>query len=225
MALPKTKTAELDLDPEVLWGQSQPVINAAASGTALLWDSSHHEHDAISARTFGFWLYMLSDAMILAALFTAYAVLSRNFAGGPSAADIIHPRFAFRETLVIFSSVFALGLSMSSLKRGNRSGVINGIVVAFVLGTVFLGMEFHEFSGLISRGAIPERSGFLSAYYAMVLAHGLHMVFGLLWMGVMLVQIMRQGFTRNVVSRLLNLKIFWQFQAVIWVCVFAFIYL
>ncbi|MDA8365021.1 MAG: cytochrome c oxidase subunit 3 [Gammaproteobacteria bacterium] len=223
MGLARTKTA--DLASEVLWDDGHHPSDAVSSGTTLLWDSAPHQHDAISTRTFGFWLYMLSDAMILAALFTAYAVLSHSYAGGPTAADIIHPRFAFRETLLIFSSVLALGLSMSALKQGNRIGVVSGIVTAFVIGAVFLVMEFHEFAGLISHGITPERSGFLSAYYAMVLVHSLHLVFGLLWMGVMLAQIMREGFTDNVVYRLLNLKIFWQFQAVIWVCVFTFIYL
>ncbi|MHB8256190.1 MAG: cytochrome c oxidase subunit 3 [Acidiferrobacterales bacterium] len=223
MGLPKIKIA--DLDTGAPWNNGHRTIDVAASGTTVLWDSSHHEHDAISTRTFGFWLYMLSDAMILAALFTAYAVLRHNYAGAPTAAQIVHPGYAFRETLLVFSSVFAFGLTMSALKQGSRAGVINGIVVSFLIGAAFLGMEFHEFSGLISQGITPERSGFLSAYYAMVLVHGLHMVFGLLWMAVMVVQIMRQGFTDNVVYRLLNLKIFWQFQAVIWVCVFTVVYL
>ncbi len=223
MGLPKIKIA--DLNAEAPWNDDHRTIDVAASDTTMLWDSSHHERDAISTRTFGFWLYMLSDAMILAALFTAYAVLRHNYAGAPTAAQIAHPGYAFRETLLVFSSVFAFGLTMSALKQGSRAGVINGIVVSFLIGAAFLGMEFHEFSGLIGRGITPERSGFLSAYYAMVLVHGLHMVFGLLWMAVMVVQIMRQGFTDNVVYRLLNLKIFWQFQAVIWVCVFTVVYL
>ena len=223
MALPKTRTAELE--PGEPWDHRHPAVSTPGGDTTLLWDSSHDGHDAISTRTFGFWLYMLSDTMILAAMFTAYAILKHNYAGGPTAAAVIHPDFAFKQTLLLFSSVLAVGLSMSALKQGRRAGVIAWIVVAFLIGAAFLATEFREFSSLISQGITPERSGFLSAYYAMVLAHGLHMIFGLLWMGVMLVQIMREGFTDNVVYRLLNLKIFWQFQAIIWVCVFTFVYL
>ena len=58
-----------------------------------------------------------------------------------------------------------------------------------------------------------------------VLTHGLHMLFGLLWMAVMVVQVLRQGFTEGVVYRLLNLRIFWHFQALIWVFIFTFVYL
>lgn len=194
-------------------------------GEIVLWDASYDSHDGISTRTLGFWLYMLSDAMIFAALFTVYAILGHNYAGGPTAAQILHPGDALLETLLVFTSVLAFGLGMSALKHGNRSAVLNWIAVAFVLGAAFVGLEIQEFAHLASQGIVPQRSAFLSAFYTIVLMHGLHMVFGLLWMAVMAVQLLREGFTDNVVYRLLNLRIFWHFQAVIWVCVFVFIYL
>ncbi len=51
------------------------------------------------------------------------------------------------------------------------------------------------------------------------------MVFGILWMLVMIVQVQRLGFTADVVARLLNLRLFWQFQASVWICVYTFVYL
>lgn len=201
---------------------SAETVNA---GTAVLWDYEDHGHDPISTRTLGFWLYMLSDAMIFAALFAAYAVYVHNPANGPNASDIVHPIYAMWETIVVFSSVFVYGLAMVALKRGSRSGVVNGLIVAFLLGLVFLGMEYKEFAGLYFAGDNMQRSGFLSAYWTIVLTHGLHMVFGLLWMFIMIFQVVREGFTQNVVYRLLNLRLFWHFQAIIWVCVFTFVYL
>ena len=53
----------------------------------------------------------------------------------------------------------------------------------------------------------------------------LHMAFGILWMLVMLVQVLRYGFSTAVVAQLLNLRLFWQFQASVWVCVYVFVYL
>jgi cytochrome o ubiquinol oxidase subunit 3 len=38
-----------------------------------LWHYGHEEHDVIAAKTFGFWLYMLSDALLFAGLFASYA--------------------------------------------------------------------------------------------------------------------------------------------------------
>ncbi|MHB8255208.1 MAG: cytochrome c oxidase subunit 3 [Acidiferrobacter sp.] len=199
---------------------------AIDSEKAGLWEP-HHHHDAISTRTLGFWLYMLSDAMIFAGLFAAYGVLSHHYnaAGGPTAKEIIHPFYAYGETLVVFTSVLAYGGAMVALKKGSRTGVLVGLGLAFILGAGFIGMEVNEFSRLIDHGIVPQRSGFLSAFFSLVITHGIHMAFGLLWMATMFFQVAFQGFTDKVVYRLLNLKVFWHFQALIWVFVFTFVYM
>ena len=114
---------------------------------------------------------------------------------------------------------------MVKLKAGSRSGVVLGLGVAALMGVVFVGLEIADFAGLIANGMTPERSGFLSMFFVLVATHGLHMLFGLLWMAVMMVQVALKGFTTEVVTRLLNLRLFWTFQASIWVCVFVFVYL
>jgi len=201
-------------------------IGTVGSGKVSLWESGHH-HDAMATRTLGFWLYMLSDAMIFAGLFAAYGVLGHHYnaAGGPTAKDIVRPLYAYGETLAVFTSVLAYGGTMVALKHGNRAGVLSGLGVALLLGAVFIGMEVNEFARLMSHGIVPQRSGYLSAFFALVITHGIHMVFGLLWMLTMLFQVGFHGFTDKVVYRLLNLKIFWQFQALIWVFVFTFVYM
>lgn len=194
---------------------------------AVLWDQNHTEHDMISTRTLGFWLYLLSDAMIVASLFAAYLVLDHrmNAAGGPTAGTVIHPLEAFWDTAWLFSAVLAYGLAMVGLKRGDKRAVLLWMGVAFVIGLGFLFAEGHDFAALAMHGVVPERSGYLSAFYVLVLYHGAHLVFGLIWMAVMWVQVAQQGFTADVVYRLLNLKLFWFFQAFIWIFVFSFVYL
>lgn len=196
------------------------------AGQAGLWET-HHHHDTISTRTFGFWLYMLSDAMIFAGLFAAYVVLDHgyNAAGGPMGAALVHPGSAYAQTLAVFTSVLAYGGVMVALKRGSRGGVLAGLLVAAALGAVFLGLEVHDFIALFQAGIVPQRSGYLSAFFALVMTHGIHMAFGLIWMLTMFFQVAAQGFTDKTVYRLLNLKVFWHFQAVIWVLVFTFVYM
>jgi len=71
----------------------------------------------------------------------------------------------------------------------------------------------------------PEISGGLSAFYALTQVHTAHIFVGLIWMLVMLYQVMRKGFTEDVVGRLISLRMFWQFQAVMWVFIYVFVYL
>jgi len=192
-----------------------------------LWHYGHEAHDFIATKTLGFWLYMLSDALIFAGLFAAYGVLDQpmNAAGGPTAAQIVHPIAAFGQTIAVLTSVLAYSLATVALKHGNRRGLMLGIVVALALGCVFIGLEISDFVSLFAIGATPDRSGFLSVFFVLVATHGLHMAFGILWMLVMLAQISMKGLTAPVVARLLNLRLFWQFQASVWVCVYVFVYL
>jgi hypothetical protein len=52
------------------------------AGRADIADSEPLEADA--DRAFGFWIYLMSDAVIFALLFATYAVMYRNYAGGPT---------------------------------------------------------------------------------------------------------------------------------------------
>jgi cytochrome o ubiquinol oxidase subunit 3 len=192
-----------------------------------LWHYGHDEHDVIASKTLGFWLYMLSDALIFAGIFAAYGVLDHtmNCAGGPTEAQVVHPIAAFWQTLAVLTSVFSYSLATVALKHGNKTGLLLGIVVAIVLGGVFLALELSDFADLYAHGATAQTSGFLSAFFLIIATHGLHMVFGIIWLLVMLAQVLRIGLTAPVVAQLLNLRLFWQFQAAVWVCVYVFVYL
>ena len=192
-----------------------------------LWQYGHEAHDMIATKTLGFWLYMLSDALIFAGLFAAYGVLdhSMNAAGGPTEAQIVHPIAAFWQTIVVLTSVFAYSLATVAVKHNYRQLVALGILAAMLLGAIFLALEIADFADLYAHGATPQVSGFLSAFFVLVATHGLHMAFGILWLFVMLIQVVRFGLTAPVIAQLLNLRLFWQFQAAVWVCVYVFVYL
>jgi cytochrome o ubiquinol oxidase subunit 3 len=97
--------------------------------------------------------------------------------------------------------------------------------VTFVLGLVFLHLEIREFATMIARGAGPERSAFLSAFFALVGCHGLHVTAGLIWLGVMMAQVATRGFVDKVRRRLSCFALFWHALDIIWVGVFSVVYL
>ncbi len=192
-----------------------------------LWDDAHHEHDMMSTRLLGFWLYMLSDSLLFAGLFTAYEVLSfpMSFAGGPTPRDVASPIYGYVETIVLFTSVLAYGMVMVNLKKELTRPAMAWLTMSLLIGLGFIGMEVHELQGVAAAGGPPQRSGFLSIFWAIVVVHGVHLAIGLLWMVVMLGQIASKGFTLLVTYRLANLKVYWLYQGLIWTFVYTFIYL
>ena len=86
-------------------------------------------------------------------------------------------------------------------------------------------MEIYEFNHLIHLGAGPDRSAFLSSFFALVGTHGLHVTGGLIWLVTLMVQIRMHGLIGANMQRLTTLSMFWHFLDVIWIGVFSVVYL
>jgi cytochrome o ubiquinol oxidase subunit 3 len=86
-------------------------------------------------------------------------------------------------------------------------------------------MEVTDFRHLALMGDSWRRSGFLSAFFALVGTHGLHISVGLLWMAVLIARIWTAGLTKGNVRRLTLLSIFWHFLDIIWIFIFTIVYL
>jgi len=177
------------------------------------------------AMIFGFWIYLMSDAVIFALLFATYASMSRNYAGGPTGKELFDLNNVFYETLTLLISTLTCGFAMLSLSRNKKKWVLSWLGFTFLLGLTFILMEHNEFHSLISQGAGPDRSGFLSAFFTLVGTHGLHVSIGLIWLLVMIAQIMFKGLTTPVRSRLFRFSLFWHFLDLVWVGIFSMVYL
>ena len=175
---------------------------------------------------YGFWLFVLSDIVLFSALFATYAALSRATDGGPTSNQLFDRNLVAVETMALLLSSFVCGLAIIAAKRRNMIWTQIWLFVTGLLGLVFLGIELSEFAHMISIGAGPQRSAFLSSFFAIVGSHGAHVTAGLLWIGTMMAQIWAKGFERaHVVRRLLCFSIFWHALDIIWVAIFTIVYL
>ena len=175
--------------------------------------------------TFGFWVYLMTDAVLFASLFATYAVLRGNTFGGPSGSELFDLPFVLVETLLLLTSSFTAGLMMLAMHAKRRTQVITWLAVTFALGLSFLVMELSEFTHLLNEGNGWSRSGFLSAFFTLVGTHGLHILSGLIWLVVLVAQIVKQGLTGSVIRRLTLFSMFWHFLDVIWIFIFTIVYL
>ncbi|MPZ57570.1 MAG: cytochrome o ubiquinol oxidase subunit III [Rhizobiales bacterium] len=181
--------------------------------------------EAYEQRAFGFWLYLMSDALIFALLFATYVVMAPNTDGGPTGQTLFSLSRAFVETLLLLFSSAAFGVAAVAMAAGKKAEVLRWLLVTFILGLAFVAMEIDEFRGMVLAGAGPDRSGFLSAFFTLVGTHGLHVSAGLIWILVMIGQIAVKGLTAPVASRLSRLGLFWHFLDIVWVGIFSVVYL
>jgi len=174
---------------------------------------------------FGFWVFLLSDLVMFSALFATYAVLARATAGGPGGSELFHQGNVALETACLLASSYSCGLMSMAAHSRRRSAFYLGAIVTFALGAAFLGLELHEFGDMAARGATPQSSAFLSAFFTLVGCHGLHVTVGLVWLVVMGAQVAVRGFEGAVDRRLLCFSLFWHALDIVWIAVFTFVYL
>ncbi|ALN57724.1 MULTISPECIES: cytochrome o ubiquinol oxidase subunit III [Lysobacter] len=199
--------------------QAQP---ASSASRFLDLKGKHHPENGT---LLGFWLYLMSDCLVFAVLFATYGVLGRSYAAGPSGADLFDLQLVAINTSMLLLSSITYGFAMIAMTKRKLAAVQGWLAITGVFGLAFIGLELYEFAHLIHEGAGPQRSAFLSSFFALVATHGLHVTFGIVWLVVLMVQLGKHGLTAPNRRRLLCLSMFWHFLDVVWIGVFTFVYL
>lgn len=197
----------------------------AASPTWHLAEQEDHDHGGGGATILGFWIYLMSDALIFASLFAMFGVVSTSYAGGPIPREIFDLKLVALNTALLLASSITFGEAMPHMEAGRVGPTRAWLAITGLLGLAFLGIELYEFGQLIAEGASPQRSAFLSAFFTLVGTHGAHVAVGLIWLTVMLIQLGRHGLSLPMKRRLICLSMFWHFLDIIWIGVFTFVYL
>ena len=185
------------------------------------------KHHPENGTLLGFWIYLLSDLMIFGSLFATFGVFSGSYAAGPSGLDLFWDNLhliAINPAILLLSSI-TYGFAMIAMFRRDKRKVIGWLALTGLLGLAFLAIELYEFHHLIHIGAGPQRSAFLSAFFTLVATHGLHVLFGVIWLVVLCVQVHRWGLNRTTTRRIACLSMFWHFLDVVWIGVFTYVYL
>ena len=218
-------------------------VTAPPGGTApVFYEQEEHAHGD-GGTLFGFWLYLMSDCLIFAVLFATFGVLGRNYAAGPSGADLFDLRLVAVNTALLLLSSITYGFAMLEMDKDQAGtplarlriprlfgddqvgAVLSWLAITGLFGAGFLAIELYEFGHLIHEGATPQRSAFLSAFFTLVGTHGLHVTFGIVWLVTLMVQVRRHGLIADNQRRLMCLSMFWHFLDVVWIAVFTFVYL
>lgn len=190
-------------------------------------DDHHIQHhgEILKNNIFGFWVYIMSDCLLFASLFATYIVLKDSTAGGTNITPFVDMPYVMWETMLLLFSSFTFGLSLIAARDGKKSLVFTMMGATFLLGTGFVIMEIKEFLHIMHSGISWKSNASMSAFFTLVGTHGLHVVCGLFWMGMMFFQVFLRGLTDDTKAKMYCLGLFWHFLDIVWVCVFSIVYL
>lgn len=188
-------------------------------------ETEYRQHDTGEIKVFGFWIYLMSDCVLFACLFATYAVLANGTAGGVTGKDIFNLKLILVETFLLLFSSITYGMTIISMHMDRVDSVKIWLILTFIFGLAFVAMEIYEFYHFIIKGFSPDRSAFLSSFFALVMTHGIHVCAGLIWIITIMTQVSTRGLTSTNKTRLMCLSLFWHFLDVIWIFLFTFVYL
>lgn len=178
-----------------------------------------------STKVLGFWIYLMSDCVLFATLFTTYEILSSNGVRTVTGGNPFDLHFILVETFCLLTSTFTFGLAIYAMNQENKKLLLTWLFITFILGASFVGLEISDFYILIASGNGPNQSAFLSSFFTLVGTHGTHVFFGLIWIAVMFRQVIKTDLTLTTRTRLILLSLFWHFLDIIWIFIFTFVYL
>jgi cytochrome o ubiquinol oxidase subunit 3 len=182
------------------------------------------EHAEDDSKTFGFWIYVMTDLVIFGVLFATYIVLQGSTFGGPSGKELFHLPMVLAETLILLTSSFTCSFAMIEVHREQKKPALLWFMATFALGAAFLSIEILEFATFVAQGASWQRSAFLSSFFTLVGTHGFHISVGLVWMAVEMARIAVRPLSPFSVSRIFRMALFWHFLDFVWIFIFTTVY-
>jgi cytochrome o ubiquinol oxidase subunit III len=206
---------------------SELTIGGKHRATGHEHDGHAHDghHDQESLKTFGFWIFLITDCIVFACLFATYVVLKGNTNGGPTPEELFSMPGIIAETFILLTSSFTSGLAVLAMNQGKKNQLIGWFVVTALLGAAFIALELTEFVHMVNEGAAISTSAFLSAFYALVGTHGLHVSIGLVWMVGLILQLRKHGITPVTQRKVNVISLYWHFLDAVWIFVFTVVYL
>lgn len=175
---------------------------------------------SMQPKKFALWLFMVSVMMLFGAWTSAYLV-KRADAGW---AEIILPERFFLNTIIIVASSVSLIVAYYAAKRDNIALIKTGLILTFILGVAFVAGQLMGYGDLVRMNQYFTGGNVSHSFiYVLTGVHGLHMISGIIFLGVVLVDAFRYRVHSKSMFRLEMCSTYWHFLGGLWLYLFVFL--
>lgn len=182
----------------------------------------HGEGQHANHNLTGFIIFLCSESVIFLAFFSGYAILRLAALDWlPAGVDSLEWRLPLINTVVLVSSSFTMVVA-EHFKGKGKIWLFRGFwLLTMAMGAYFLYGQAVEWSGL-SFGFTSGTFG--GTFYLLTGFHGLHVLTGILLMGLMLAKSFVPGNYDGGEQGVIATSLFWHFVDVIWIILFVLLY-
>ena len=211
-----------------------------------------HQFDDVEqqseASTLGMWLFLATEVMFFGGLLTAYAVYR---IGSPRevalASRQLNVTLGCINTVVLLTSSLTMALAVRAAQLRARVQLVQFLILTMVLGAVFLGIKAKEYTDDYHEHLVPglnfrvpetveshvEHKGlnprkmelFFVLYFFMTGLHAIHLIIGIVLVGVMAWLSWRSWFSGGGAVQIEVTGLYWHFIDIVWVFLYPMLYL
>ncbi|MFY0544323.1 cytochrome (ubi)quinol oxidase subunit III [Brevibacillus sp. H7] len=198
--------------------------------------ATHHAHAVLpdepekatlegKNKILGFWLFLGGETVLFGTLFATFLALRDQTNGGPTSQQLFDMQLVAWATVLLLTSSLTSVLGILAMHKHNLAKMQLWFGITVLLGIGFLGLEIYEFVHYVHEGHKISSSAFGSAFYTLVGFHGGHVLFGVLWISILMMQAVKKGLTVVTAPKFYVASLYWHFVDVVWVFIFTVVYL
>lgn len=176
-----------------------------------------------SDRWYGVAFLIMGEVVLFGVLFFFWFwARSHSPAWPPEGTEMPELGVIFANTAALLASGWTVHQADTRLRKGDTKAFRRYMSATILLGVIFLGGQAFEYAKL---GFSPATNPFGSAFYALTGIHGLHVLFGLGALAIILGLVARKRIGAERAPGIGAAVLYWHFVDVVWLGILAVVYL
>ena len=187
--------------------------------------AGHETTTGLDNRKVMMWAFIGSDCLFFASLVSTYLLYRGKSVVGPYPYEVFNIPFTSVSAFVLLMSSLTMVLALGAIQRGDHTRLRIWLLATSILGCIFLGGQYFEFTVFVEQGVTLQGNLFGSSFFTLTSFHGLHVTFGVVILMSFFVMSLRGRLSQEQSLNIELAGLYWHFVDIVWIVIFTVVYL
>ncbi len=171
------------------------------------------------------WIFILAELLVFGLFFSSYAITRiNNIELFNAYQSTLNRQVALVNTLALITSSYFVVRSVIEVKLGQKDKALRWMLFAILMGFLFIVVKTLEFEHHLSQGITLSTNTFYMFYLSLAFFHYLHVILGLIVLGVIYLNLGKGAYTKNSHSGIESGANYWHMVDLVWLILFSLVY-
>lgn len=187
--------------------------------------TGHETTTGLSHNKLMMWAFLASDCMFFGTLIMTYMVYRGRSLEGPYPHETFSIPYTSVSAAVLLISSLAMVLALAGIQQNKQRVFRSWLVAVILLGTLFLGGQYFEFTDFYEKGLSIPHSLYGTTFFVLTGFHGTHVFIGVVWLTSLLIMAFMGRIHQADSEKVEIAGLYWHFVDIVWILIFTLVYL